>query len=146
MLVCSRCSTKFSDSTPRWRCDCGSPLRFIPNGIFRPADVASRPPTVWRYREALGFDGAPVTLGEGMTPLRPARVAGRDVLLKLDFVSPSGSYKDRGTTVMISKLKEWGVTSVVEDSSGNAGASVAAYAAAAGMTDSIFIQIGRAYV
>jgi threonine synthase len=74
-----------------------------------------------------------------MTPLIPARVADRDVLLKLDFVSPTGSYKDRGTTVMISKLKEWGITSVVEDSSGNAGASVAAYAAAAGIAANIFI-------
>jgi len=124
---------------PRWRCECGSPLRFIPGGIFRPSDLSSRSPTLWRYREALGFAGAPVTLGEGMTPLVPARVADRDVLLKLDFVSPTGSYKDRGTTVMISKLREWGITTVVEDSSGNAGASVAAYAAAAGMAASIFI-------
>jgi threonine synthase len=83
-----------------------------------------------------------------MTPLIPASVAGRDALLKLDFVMPTGSYKDRGTTVMLSKLREWGVTSVVEDSSGNAGASVAAYAAAAGMAASIFIpettSVGKA--
>jgi threonine synthase len=139
VLVCSRCSTTYPDSVPRWRCDCGSPLRLVPSGIFRPGDLSSRSPTLWRYREALGFDGTPVTLGEGMTPLIPARVAERDVLLKLDFVAPTGSYKDRGTTVMISKLKEWGITSVVEDSSGNAGASVAAYAAAAGMAANIFI-------
>jgi threonine synthase len=138
VLVCSRCSVTYSDSAPRWRCDCGSPLRFVPGGIFRPGDLSSRPPTVWRYRESLGAPPL-VTLGEGMTPLVPARVADRDVLLKLDFVSPTGSYKDRGTTVMISKLKEWGITSVVEDSSGNAGASVAAYAAAAGIAANIFI-------
>jgi threonine synthase len=108
-------------------------------GIFRPSDLTGRPPTLWRYREALGFDGESVTLSEGMTPLVPARIAGRNVLLKLDFVAPTGSYKDRGTTVMISKLKEWGITNVVEDSSGNAGASVAAYAAAAGMAANIFI-------
>jgi threonine synthase len=139
VLVCSRCSTTFADSVPRWRCDCGSPLRLVSAGIFRPSDLTGRPPTLWRYREALGFDGESVTLSEGMTPLVPARIAGRNVLLKLDFVAPTGSYKDRGTTVMISKLKEWGITNVVEDSSGNAGASVAAYAAAAGMAANIFI-------
>src|SRR5690606_38177738 len=58
---------------------------------------------------------------------------GIPVLAKLEFMMPTGSFKDRGMTVMISYLKRHGVTRVLEDSSGNAGASLAAYAAAAGM-------------
>ena len=110
--------------------------------MFRPADLAMRPATLWRYREALGVAGPAVTLGEGWTPLVPASIAGCNVQLKLDFLCPTGSYKDRGTTVMISKFVEWGVRELVEDSSGNAGASVAAYSAAAGLSASIFIPEG----
>src|SRR5581483_7492029 len=80
-----------------------------------------------------------VTLGEGFTPLVPFRLGEQSVLLKLDFLCPTGSYKDRGSTVMVSKLKEWGVTEIVEDSSGNAGASVAAYGAAAGVRTHIYV-------
>ncbi len=139
MFTCTRCPLTFPDSQPRWRCDCGQPLRYVSDAIFRPADLAARPPTLWRYREALGIAGETITLGEGMTPLVSSRIANRDVSLKLDFVMPTGSYKDRGTTAMISKLKEWGIREVVEDSSGNAGASVAAYSALAGMRARIFI-------
>jgi threonine synthase len=110
--------------------------------MFRTADLAARPATLWRYREALGVAGQVVTLGEGWTPLIPTQIAGREVHLKLDFLCPTGSYKDRGTTVMISKFVEWGVRELVEDSSGNAGASVAAYSAAAGLRASIFIPEG----
>jgi threonine synthase len=126
---------------PRWRCDCGHYLRFSSEEMFRPAGLAARPATLWRYREALGAAPA-VTLGEGWTPLVPGRLAGCDVQLKLDFLFPTGSYKDRGTTVMISKFVEWGVRELVEDSSGNAGASVAAYSAAAGLKANIFIPEG----
>jgi threonine synthase len=88
----------------------------------------------------LGLEnGSRVSLGEGFTPLEPARLLGRDVWLKLDFMCPTGSYKDRGSSAMLSKLKEWGVPEIVEDSSGNAGASVAAYSALAGIRARIFI-------
>ncbi|MEM9982561.1 MAG: pyridoxal-phosphate dependent enzyme, partial [Bacteroidota bacterium] len=58
--------------------------------------------------------------------------------LKLDFLFPTGSYKDRGASVMISKVKELGIDKVVQDSSGNAGASVAAYCAKAGIACDIY--------
>lgn len=63
----------------------------------------------------------------------------RQIMLKLDFLCPTGSYKDRGSAVMISKLKEWGVADIVEDSSGNAGASIAAYASRAGIRANIYV-------
>jgi threonine synthase len=109
--------------------------------MFSPAGLSSRPATLWRYREALGLDDHVncVTLGEGFTPLVPFRLGEQRVLLKLDFLCPTGSYKDRGSTVMLSKLKEWGIAEIVEDSSGNAGASVAAYGGAAGIRTHIYV-------
>jgi len=109
-------------------------------GMFTPASLAHRPPTLWRYREALGIKDPSniVTLGEGFTPLIDCFLNGQ-LKLKLDFLCPTGSYKDRGSAVMISKLKEWGVTELIEDSSGNAGASIAAYAALAGIHAKIYV-------
>ncbi|MEO7705224.1 MAG: pyridoxal-phosphate dependent enzyme, partial [Thermoflexales bacterium] len=69
----------------------------------------------------------------GWTPLLDLRIAGRPITFKLEFMMPTGSFKDRGTTVMVNHLAAQGVTAVVDDSSGNAGASLAAHAARAGM-------------
>ena len=135
-LICAECRGAYQASPTRYRCDCGGPLDFAsPPRIFTPADLPARPATMWRYHEALRVDRPTdaVTMGEGMTPLIPAGGRGHDHHLKLDFTFPTGSYKDRGAAVLISKLREMGVDSVVEDSSGNAGAAIAAYAARAGM-------------
>ena len=58
--------------------------------------------------------------------------------VKLEFMNPTGSYKDRGTAVMLTAAREMGICEVVEDSSGNAGASVSAYAARAGIRAHVF--------
>ena len=73
-----------------------------------------------------------------MTPLVPFDEFGRGHYLKLDFIAPTGSYKDRGASVLLSKLVELGVREAVEDSSGNAGAAVAAYCARAGIGCTIY--------
>jgi threonine synthase len=78
-------------------------------------------------------------MGEGWTPLVGESFRGMSVLWKLEFVSPTGSYKDRGIAPLFTLLKEAGVRAVVEDSSGNAGASVAAYAARAEIPASIYV-------
>ncbi len=80
-----------------------------------------------------------VSLGEGWTPLVSAHAYGTEFLAKLEFLAPTGSFKDRGTTVLVSFLKELGVESVVEDSSGNAAASLAAYCARAHIRCTIFV-------
>jgi len=67
------------------------------------------------------------------------------VLFKLEFMMPTGSFKDRGMTVMVSYLKSHGVTEVLEDSSGNAGASLSAYCAAAGMRCRILVPEAASY-
>ena len=74
-----------------------------------------------------------MTLGEGWTPLVCGKIDGIAVTMKLEFMAPTGSFKDRGMTTLISYLQSRGISSVLEDSSGNAGASLAAYSAAAGM-------------
>ena len=72
-----------------------------------------------------------VSLGEGNTPLLSAKVFGREVYFKCEYINPTGSFKDRGTSTLVSFFLA-GVTEAIEDSSGNAGASFAAYAAAGG--------------
>jgi threonine synthase len=89
---------------------------------------------LWRYRTDLAVDGEPVTLGEGGTPIVPYD----KFLLKLEGISPTGSFKDRGAATVITAARAAGARLVVEDSSGNAGAAIAAYAAAAGLQARIF--------
>ena len=97
--------------------------------------------SLWRYREALPIpdDADIVTLGEGMTPLIPLDAAADSGhYVKLDYLCPTGSYKDRGASVLLTHLKALGVEEVVEDSSGNAGAAIAAYSARAGIRCTIY--------
>ncbi len=102
-------------------------------------DEADR--SLWRYRQLydLDFEAPMVSLGAGWTPLLPVILEGRQVLVKPEYFAPTGSFKDRGTALMINILAHQGVTHVADDSSGNAGASVAAYAARAGMQADIFV-------
>ncbi len=134
-LVCSLCGAVHSWDSRVWRCACGGPLdlRFTPT--LDPQHITGRPPSLWRYREALPIrdDDAIVTLGEGLTPLLTLDL-GRPVWLKQDQLCPSGSYKDRGASLLISHVRELDVDAVVEDSSGNAGAAIAAYCARSSAT------------
>ena len=134
-LTCSACGATFTLDDPRWRCDCGGLLDVQIHPQIDPMTISGRRPNLWRYREALPIqdDDSIVSLGEGMTPLLQVYVSGRPVWIKQDHLFPSGSYKDRGATVLVSKIKELGITEVVEDSSGNAGSAIAAYCARAGI-------------
>ncbi len=78
-------------------------------------------------------------MGEGFTPLEEMNFNGHPILIKIDYLFPTGSYKDRGATVLVSKAKELGVRKVVEDSSGNAGAAIAAYSVRAGIGCEIYV-------
>ena len=81
----------------------------------------------------------PVTLGEGLTPLVKRHINGFDIYLKMDYMQPTGSFKDRGASVLISLIRHLGIKRVVEDSSGNAGAAVSAYSTAAGISCTVFV-------
>jgi threonine synthase len=141
MLYCARCAAIYPSGEERWRCECGGYLLLRHNSMFRAESLVGRPPTIWRYREALGIaeDAPAVSLGEGMTPLVDACLGGLRAGLKVDYLCPTGSYKDRGSSVMLTQLRAWGLPRIVEDSSGNAGASIAAYAALAGIPSDIYV-------
>jgi threonine synthase len=106
-------------------------------------------PLITRYREFLpvGPDTPIVSLGEGDTPLIPLpRLSARydiEVHAKLEGMNPTGSFKDRGMTMAISKAVEEGATAVICASTGNTSASAAAYAARAGITAAVIIPEGK---
>ncbi len=91
-------------------------------------------------RESVRLPGVAWSLGEGSTPTieldweLPVRLE-----LKLEFLAPTGSFKDRGAATLIGMAREFAVREFVEDSSGNAGAALAAYGASAGMRAHIFL-------
>ena len=110
------------------------------------ADIARRPPSLWRYRELLPLplDQEPVTLGEGMTPLLHCPRLGRQLGLSQLFVKdesqlPTSSFKSRGMTAAVSMAKWLGVKRVALPTAGNAGGAAAAYAARAGLECFVFM-------
>ncbi|HJV82391.1 threonine synthase [Noviherbaspirillum sp.] len=120
--------------TPRWRGDSGHYLELEASPGLRRSDIDQQCRSIWRYAKALPVAASTaVSMGEGWTPLVDGDWDGAPVRFKLEFMMPTGSFKDRGTSVMVSYLKSHGVRHVLEDSSGNAGASLSAYAARAGI-------------
>jgi threonine synthase len=106
--------------------------------------IHKRPFTMWRYREAIPIENDQniISIGEPLTPLAKIEISDKQVMIKMDHLFPTGSFKDRGASVLVSKMRELGITRAVEDSSGNAGAAIAAYCAAAEIECEIFIPAG----
>lgn len=140
-LICQQCQMTYSLDALRWQCDCGSLLDIEFDAVFNLRKIRQRKPNMWRYREAIPIqsDANIISFDEGFTPLTEVTIGGRSVLVKQDHLFPTGSYKDRGASVLISKVKELGIKEVVEDSSGNAGAAISAYCARAGITGQVFV-------
>jgi threonine synthase len=140
-LQCLECQREFALDPTWWRCPCGGLLDILEGPRFDPARVDVDNYTIWRYREALPLlEGAvPVTLGEGWTPLVDAEWNGGWVRFKAEGLNPTGSFKDRGAALLVSALRAAGVRQVVEDSSGNAGAALSAYAARAGVEATVYV-------
>ncbi|MFP4530482.1 MAG: pyridoxal-phosphate dependent enzyme [Halodesulfurarchaeum sp.] len=140
-LVCPDCG-KTSKPGPEepWRCSCGSPLELdaTPEPGAFPGRL-DRDRGLWAFESLLPVDRQ-VTLGEGFTPLVEAPTW--DASFKLEYVFPSGSFKDRGATTLLSRAATLGVDRVIEDSSGNAGAAIALYAARAGIPAEIYVPEG----
>ena len=125
---------------PRWCGDGGGYLNLSEGAGLKRTDIDTSRRSVWRYAKAIAVDAAKaVTMGEGWTPLIATQFDGVPMMAKLEFMMPTGSFKDRGMTVMVSYLKQHGIDHVLEDSSGNAGAALAAYAARAGMRCRILV-------
>lgn len=139
-IKCSKCGC-ISSSLLDFRCSCGSPLEICLHFSFEKGKIRGQNCGLWRYLNFFPYVKQEdiVSLGEGWTPL----VQFSDELyFKLDYLNPTGSFKDRGSTVLVSALhkslkKANGYIS--EDSSGNAGASIAAYTARAGLKAKIYV-------
>lgn len=139
-LRCADCGQTTEAGIERWRCaNCGGPLEWEHAAAFRRDLIDTTVPSLWRYAAALPVSPMHrISLGEGMTPLVTVELEGIGVQAKLDFLLPTGSFKDRGATVLLSHLRTLGVQQVIEDSSGNAAAAIAGYAARAGITCTVF--------
>ncbi|QIW24669.1 pyridoxal-phosphate dependent enzyme [Sulfolobus sp. S-194] len=122
--VCMRCGKEREGLELRCK-KCGGPFKVDVEDISFSKNLRDNFPYIKRW----------ISLGEWNTPM----IKSNYVYFKLDFLNPTGSYKDRGSVTLISYLAEKGIKQISEDSSGNAGASIAAYGAAAGMRVRIFV-------
>lgn len=144
-LECARCGQSHEADRVQNLCGCGGPLlaRYdlaAAARALRPADLAGRAPTLWRYRELLPVRRPEymISLGEGMTPLLPLPRLGEAIglprlLLKDEGQCPTGTFKARGAAVGISRALELGIRAIGMPTNGNAGGAWAAYAARAGL-------------
>jgi len=138
-VLCTKCREP-SRNELDWRCrECGSPLTTDVRVPFDKRKILESDYSMWRYRSMLPFVGERlISMGEGLTPLISLNHG--NTMLKLDYVMPTGSFKDRGSSAMLStivgrlKVRK----RLIEDSSGNAGASVAAYSARAGLACEVY--------
>lgn len=141
--VCSRCGAHAATDSRAPKCSCGGlwKLDFTPPK-FENCLIDKDEWSMFRYRNFMPLEGDTwrgVSLGEGMTPVIRYD---EDLLMKMDYFMPTLSFKDRGAAVLISHCKAIGVESVLQDSSGNAGNSVAAYCAKSGIRCEIFVPEG----
>ncbi|MEM0382170.1 MAG: threonine synthase [Nitrososphaerota archaeon] len=152
VLVCISCGESYPREEVVYRCRrCGDLLeaRISPGGVFRLDTLIGRVHSMWRYRELLpSFFNRIVSLGEGYTTLvkadKLAKVVGvREFYVKLEGLNPTGSFKDRGMSVGVSMACMIGAKSVVCASTGNTSASLAAYAARAGLECQVYIPEGK---
>jgi len=140
-LRCPTCEVTYPPSPDEpWRCPAGHPLEFAdrptPSGAPPSLSVAELSRGLWAFADLLPAETR-VSLGEGWTPAVEA--SAWDATFKLEYVSPTGSFKDRGATVTVSRAAALGVDTILEDSSGNAGAAIATYAARAGIDARIYV-------
>lgn len=138
---CTVCGKTYDLGEPLWRCSCGGALE-LSSSPASLADIDAERSGVWRYASLLPpvAEDARVSLGEQTTPLIMSDLGAH---LKLDYLLPSGSYKDRGAAVLASRLAGLGVKDIVLDSSGNAGAAISTYCAAAGIACRVFVPVGN---
>jgi threonine synthase len=147
-LECIACGKTFPIDEIRYTCDCGGLLNVERDAITVSRDVfdarrASRKPIdqsgVWRFREAVLDVDDVVTHPEGGTRLYERG----GIFFKHEGENPTGSFKDRGMTVAMTQAKRLGARAVACASTGNTSASLAAYAAQAGLRAVVFIPSGK---
>ena len=135
-LSCVACGAR--NSPLAWCCrECGGLVELDVATPLVVSGVTDRP-GLWRYLNWLPVD-KPLSLGEPTTPILELSWYRTNVLLKLEGALPTGSFKDRGSAVLVRWLAAHGAKAAVMDSSGNAGASIAAYCARAGLGCHVYV-------
>jgi len=130
---CAVCGATYEVTLDRFTCDCTGVLDLEFDAPAFPSSLVGRSHGLTRYVEALAMDAeslAAADLGSGRTPLL---TMGESTYAKCDYIMPSGSFKDRGAQVLAALALRLGANSVVVDSSGNAGAAMAAHCARLGI-------------
>jgi threonine synthase len=142
-VYCPFCNNEYNKNELLFQCSCGKPLSiaysFDQNSSFITNKKIN---SIWRYIFLLPVDidiTNAVSFGEGFTPLLREVYKDKTCFIKLESINPSGSFKDRGASILISYLKSIGVKEFIEDSSGNAGLAYAMYAARANLTAHIYV-------
>ena len=140
MLMCNVCGKSYDEQDLLWKCLCGAPLSLDESFSMNRYMIDNNFHGLWRYHKALPLDdaGNAVKMGEQFSAFVKRNWNGNNIYFKYEIL-PTGSYKDRGVAVMLNRLRELGVKSVYEDSSGNAGASIAGYCAAAGIPCEVLV-------
>jgi len=150
-LECSLCNRRYQAGKPWNLCECGGPLlvRYDLQKLrsaWSRDSLVSAPDNMWRYAPALPVtkETSIISLGEGMTPLLPARRTGErigaaDLLIKDEGLNPTGSFKARGLSCAVSMCVELNQRRLAIPSAGNAASALAAYSAAAGLEANIFM-------
>lgn len=155
-LRCIECGKSHDMDRPAYACSkCGNLLEVrLDFGALgdrlRKSDWKGRPISVWRYKELIpvGAGARVFSLNEGGSPLLKCsrlgeRLGMKNLRVKFDGTNPTGSFKDRGMTVGITKAKELGMKTVACASTGNTSASLAAYAGLAGLKCVVLIPEGK---
>ena len=137
-IACTNCGEEYPAQGAPFRCSCGGMYDVMEFPSYNPPNVQvdGQP---YNHLFDPGDDTKRITLGEGSTPLLKTIFDDGELYLKMENQNPTGSYKDRGSAVLINFLRSRGVTFAVEDSSGNAGASFAGYCARAGIQARVYV-------
>jgi len=145
-VFCPECLRENDFDFNQFRCDCGGAWEVADRLPFQPGRIDRSISSLWRYANFFGFDAGshPVSLGAGWTPILSANWKSRTVDVKLEYISPTGSFKDRGVEIEVNYLRSRKIFQVVEDSSGNAGAALAAYCARADIGVDIYAPASAA--
>ncbi len=151
-LVCVHCGAEYPPDAIVYNCEkCGHLLAVkydLSKITITHEEILQRPISLWRYKEFLPVKIEPVTLQEGGTPLYHLKKLGEEMGLtnlyaKHEGMNPSGSFKDRGMTLGVSMAKQLGKNIVACASTGNTSASMAVYAAKAGMPAVVLLPAGH---
>ena len=142
-LECTRCGAHISAERAQTTCPEDGGVLYARYDLeqlkhhFKPEVLGGRPANMWRYAEVLP-QAEPVSLGEGFTPILPAREF-PNVFVKDEGLNPTGSFKARGLSAAVTMAKHYGLRKLAIPSAGNAASALAAYAARAGIEAHIFM-------